>query len=218
MVFAVATKSSVYLYDTQQRTPFGIISNIHYTRLTDLAWSSDGQLLVVSSTDGFCSLVTFEPDELGVKYQSGSSSSKPLENVTNVPPPEASSDKPKIEVPIDRIFSVDEKFPSPVKKKKPATPIAVRRKPRSPPQSPATVPEKRHFDVLGHLESTQDIRLVVEDDDTEMDCVPIADSPPPPKAEEKPKPEQVPAEITPKTPRRVEFRTISTPKSKKKLL
>lgn len=68
MVFAVATKSSVFLYDTQQALPFGVISNIHYTRLTDLAWSSDGRLLIVSSTDGFCSLVTFAEGELGEVY------------------------------------------------------------------------------------------------------------------------------------------------------
>lgn len=65
MIFAVATKSSVYLYDTQQKMPFGVISNIHYTRLTDLTWSSDARILIVSSTDGFCSLITFTAGELG---------------------------------------------------------------------------------------------------------------------------------------------------------
>lgn len=70
MVFAVATKSSVYLYDTQQSQPIGLISNIHYTRLTDLAWSHDGRILIVSSTDGFCTLITFAYGELGVEYVS----------------------------------------------------------------------------------------------------------------------------------------------------
>lgn len=68
IVFAVATKNSVYLYDTQQRMPFGIIANIHYARLTDLAWSSDGSILVVSSVDGFCTMVSFEDGELGTVY------------------------------------------------------------------------------------------------------------------------------------------------------
>lgn len=68
MIFAVATKCSVYLYDTQQKVPFGIISNIHYTRLTDLTWSSDGKMLLVSSTDGFCTLITFAKQELGTVY------------------------------------------------------------------------------------------------------------------------------------------------------
>lgn len=69
MIFAVATKSSVYFYDTQQKQPFALISNIHYTRLTDITWSNDGRIVVVSSTDGFCSLITFEKGELGEEYE-----------------------------------------------------------------------------------------------------------------------------------------------------
>ncbi|EDW71991.1 uncharacterized protein Dwil_GK10714 [Drosophila willistoni] len=69
MIYAVATKNSVLFYDTQQQVPFGIVSNIHYTRLTDLTWSADGNVLIVSSTDGFCSLLTFEADELGERYE-----------------------------------------------------------------------------------------------------------------------------------------------------
>lgn len=70
MIFAVATKSCVYLYDTQQEMPFTLISNIHYARLTDLTWSSDGNILIVSSVDGFCTLITFEEGELGTVFKS----------------------------------------------------------------------------------------------------------------------------------------------------
>ena len=38
MVVAVATKSAILLYDTQHAIPIGLISNIHYTKLTDLSW------------------------------------------------------------------------------------------------------------------------------------------------------------------------------------
>lgn len=69
MIYAVATKNAVFFYDTQQPVPFAIVSNIHYSRLTDLAWSSDGTVLIVSSTDGYCSLITFEPTELGDCYE-----------------------------------------------------------------------------------------------------------------------------------------------------
>lgn len=48
--------------------PFAIISNIHYARLTDITWSADGRILIVSSVDGFCTLITFEADELGKVY------------------------------------------------------------------------------------------------------------------------------------------------------
>ncbi|KAK5649223.1 hypothetical protein RI129_000252 [Pyrocoelia pectoralis] len=68
MIIAVATDSDVVLYDTQQVAPFAHLRKIHYTRITDLAWSSDGLLLVASSTDGFCTLITFHKEELGVQY------------------------------------------------------------------------------------------------------------------------------------------------------
>lgn len=68
MVFGVATEDSLLLYDTQQSIPFGLISNIHYHQLSDVTWSPDGRILAVSSTDGYCSFVTFEPGELGVPY------------------------------------------------------------------------------------------------------------------------------------------------------
>lgn len=38
IIFAVATQHSILIYDTQQISPIAVISNIHYTRLTDIAW------------------------------------------------------------------------------------------------------------------------------------------------------------------------------------
>lgn len=38
MVFAVASEDSILLYDTQQTLPFGLVTNIHYHTLSDLAW------------------------------------------------------------------------------------------------------------------------------------------------------------------------------------
>uniref|UniRef100_T1HGC6 WD_REPEATS_REGION domain-containing protein n=1 Tax=Rhodnius prolixus TaxID=13249 RepID=T1HGC6_RHOPR len=69
MVLAVATKTTILLYDTQHAVPIAMISNIHYTKLTDLAWSSDGKMLIASSTDGYCSIVTFSEGELGNVYE-----------------------------------------------------------------------------------------------------------------------------------------------------
>ncbi|XP_012495561.1 PREDICTED: chromatin assembly factor 1 subunit B [Propithecus coquereli] len=66
LVFAVASEDSVLFYDTQQPFPFGYVSNIHYHTLSDVSWSSDGAFLAISSTDGYCSFVTFEKDELGI--------------------------------------------------------------------------------------------------------------------------------------------------------
>lgn len=59
LVFAVATTNEVLVYDTQETAPIAVIGNLHYSPITDLAWSADGRLLMVSSTDGFCSYVNF---------------------------------------------------------------------------------------------------------------------------------------------------------------
>ncbi|GAB1310177.1 Chromatin assembly factor 1 subunit [Madurella fahalii] len=68
MIYAVATQDSVLLYDTQQHTPICIVSNLHCATFTDLAWSSDGLTLLISSSDGFCSTLSFSPGELGTIY------------------------------------------------------------------------------------------------------------------------------------------------------
>ncbi|KAJ6641454.1 Chromatin assembly factor 1 subunit B [Pseudolycoriella hygida] len=160
IVFAVATKSSVCLYDTQQKMPFGLISNIHYARLTDLAWSSDGKVLIVSSSDGFCTLITFSDNELGTIYTEKGKIGEPMEfqeetknddvsgfskisttNETKSNPTarvvnelvtkfNLTPPKDKILKIPSNIIEVDDKFEDSEPKDKVATPIHVRRQPR----------------------------------------------------------------------------------------
>ncbi|ORY19756.1 WD40-repeat-containing domain protein [Clohesyomyces aquaticus] len=68
MVYAVATQDAIHIYDTQQQKPLCIVSNLHFATFTDVTWSSDGLTLLMSSSDGFCSSLTFAPGELGEKY------------------------------------------------------------------------------------------------------------------------------------------------------
>lgn len=68
VVYAVATQDAVHVYDTQQTKPLCVVSNLHYATFTDLTWSSDGQTLLMTSSDGFCSALTFAPGELGSVY------------------------------------------------------------------------------------------------------------------------------------------------------
>lgn len=68
MVYAVATQDAVLVYDTQQTIPLCVVSNLHYATFTDLAWSNDGLTLMMSSSDGFCSTLTFSSGELGTIY------------------------------------------------------------------------------------------------------------------------------------------------------
>lgn len=68
IIFAVATSRSIIIYDSQQSSPIGYISQVHLARLTDLVWSNDGKFLMVSSYDGYCTFITFEEGEFGVIY------------------------------------------------------------------------------------------------------------------------------------------------------
>lgn len=38
MIFAVATLNAVIVYDTQQIHPIALLRNMHYEKLTDIAW------------------------------------------------------------------------------------------------------------------------------------------------------------------------------------
>ncbi|PHH73702.1 hypothetical protein CDD80_3627 [Ophiocordyceps camponoti-rufipedis] len=69
MVYAVATQDAVLLYDTQQKTAICIVSNLHCATFTDLAWSNDGLTLIITSSDGFCSTLSFSSGELGEVYK-----------------------------------------------------------------------------------------------------------------------------------------------------
>ncbi|KAM6501228.1 chromatin assembly complex protein [Amanita muscaria] len=60
MMFAVVTMDTVTIYDTQQSTPFCLLTMLHYDEFTDVSWSPDGQCLMLSSRDGYCTLVVFD--------------------------------------------------------------------------------------------------------------------------------------------------------------
>ena len=65
MVFAVTTLDEVMVYDTQGGL-ISVFKNLHLASLTDLSWSSDGSRIVIASSDGYLSFVTFAEGELGV--------------------------------------------------------------------------------------------------------------------------------------------------------
>lgn len=68
IVYAVASQDTVFVYDTQQMIPITTVSNLHFSTFTDLAWSNDGLTLIMSSSDGFCSALTFTAGELGQAF------------------------------------------------------------------------------------------------------------------------------------------------------
>lgn len=65
LIFAVATLNSLYIYDTEGIEPIAILAGLHYAAITDIAWSSNGTYLALSSQDGYCTLLEFQNQELG---------------------------------------------------------------------------------------------------------------------------------------------------------
>lgn len=69
MIFAIATQDSVIIYDTCSLSPLAYISNLHYSSITDIRWDTDGLRIIVTSTDGFCSAITFGENAFGKIYK-----------------------------------------------------------------------------------------------------------------------------------------------------
>ncbi|XP_063612996.1 chromatin assembly factor 1 subunit B-like isoform X2 [Penaeus indicus] len=221
MVFAVATQNAVLLYDTQQPVPFAKISNIHYTRLSDVAWSSDGRILVVSSTDGYCSLVSFTEEEIGIPYkgkiietQVKKAGTSP--NLSAKPSSRASSPREEPE-------KMETEVVEPPKK--PVESIAVKSKSgkrvslitlsgpthKNDENTPAVKADTTQPQVNGHtqgeaMEVDEETRKKFEGDDQS-----------PTKGPKDPSPAKTPTGVT-KTPRRVPLIMLSSPKGKKNIV
>lgn len=65
IIYAAFTMDALLIFDTRQSHPLAVFGDLHYGSLTDVAWSPDGYSLLLTSTDGFCSLVHLLPEEMG---------------------------------------------------------------------------------------------------------------------------------------------------------
>ncbi|XP_011173368.1 chromatin assembly factor 1 subunit B [Solenopsis invicta] len=217
MVFAVATQSSILLYDTQQTSPIGVISLIHYGRLNDLSWSSDGKILIACSSDGYCSIIHFEESELGKIYKKDSGSAivketskssdeksskttKTIENKNNVPIFDVDDCAMDIELIKSDIIDV----------------VANNRSEELDKQKSDKATSNQNIRLEGDLqvdkklneEETEDIKLVYNEENSSDTSKPKTKNTPP-------KSDAVPI-ICNKTPRRVKLITLSSPKGLKK--
>ena len=95
IVYAVATQDAVLVYDTQQHKPICVVSNLHYATFTDLTWSSDGLTLLMTSSDGFCSALTFMPSELGSVYHASTRGERHTPAPISVPKANSSASTPQ---------------------------------------------------------------------------------------------------------------------------
>ena len=64
ILFAVATIDNVIIYTTQSILPVAVIKNLHYDSINDLTWVGH-KILVVASSDGFCSFLKIEKGIVG---------------------------------------------------------------------------------------------------------------------------------------------------------
>ncbi|KAG8228393.1 hypothetical protein J437_LFUL003865 [Ladona fulva] len=229
IVFAVATEKAVLLYDTQQPVPFAKISNIHYTRLTDITWSSDGRILVVSSTDGYCSAITFNEDELGVPYKPeeknkevNGKKTKDDSRATNVSPI-STTNKP-ITSPKDKTSPECKKTE---RKAEAASPAATKSKKNSPlvkkeTRKEESSGEQANDSVLSEKDSeghklTNSGNSTAEGNHEEMNnASPTKHSSCKELQSPDTKGNTAPIQELKKTPRRVKLITLSSPKSKKR--
>ena len=63
-------QTSARAADSQQ--PLLVLGAIHCKHVTDLAWSADGKYLAASSHDGYCTMASFAPGDLGVPLKDAS--------------------------------------------------------------------------------------------------------------------------------------------------
>ncbi|GMH38675.1 hypothetical protein BSKO_06559 [Bryopsis sp. KO-2023] len=69
IVFAIATLTSVILYASEDPLPLAVFGGLHCSEVTDLAWSENADFLAISSRDGYCTFISFEPGELGLPLE-----------------------------------------------------------------------------------------------------------------------------------------------------
>ncbi|XP_077276772.1 chromatin assembly factor 1, p105 subunit [Temnothorax americanus] len=220
MIFAVATESSILLYDTQQISPIGVVSLIHYGRLNDLSWSSDGQILIACSSDGYCSIIHFEKGELGKIYKTkvsvqGSavvnktskssvkkSSTSIIKDKSNVPTYDLDDCAMDIElVKSDTVEAMASNRPEELNEQK-SDKVVDNQDVRS--ENDLQI-ERRY--KKSNEEETEDIKLVYNEESSDTSKTKTKNTPP--------KSDVVPI-ICHKTPRRVQLITLSSPKRLKK--
>ncbi|KAK6197393.1 WD40-repeat-containing domain protein [Scheffersomyces amazonensis] len=135
MVFAVATQDSVVIYDTINFKPLGYICNMHYSYITDVAWDPTGETIIVSSTDGFCSIVSFDKGAFGDPYVA---QPEPVKGENEVSDEAKEEEKNKVTIQ-DTNIDVGEVVDIDMKEEKEITPDTESNKENSIEEAPSTV-------------------------------------------------------------------------------
>ncbi|OMJ29196.1 Chromatin assembly factor 1 subunit B [Smittium culicis] len=82
IIVAVASLKDVTMYSISpnskdeehskgsRNNAISFLGDLHYGSITDLAWTPDGMFLLITSTDGFVSIVSFDHEEFGKPFLS----------------------------------------------------------------------------------------------------------------------------------------------------
>lgn len=78
IVYAVMTREVVYIYDSQFSYPFHYFANLQLDDLTCMTWTPNGDILVISSIEGYNTFLTIDLDSIGKKHPNPFSKSNSL--------------------------------------------------------------------------------------------------------------------------------------------
>lgn len=162
---------------------------------------------MVSSTDGYCSIIQFQDDELGKIYEKPIECEKIKETKLETTPTKEKKSQPFIDIDTNAM-DIDIKKPDSITKlandtKKIIDTVKNNDIKKSENQKNLTNEEKLKTNEI--FEETEDIKLIYEDNNTENNVKP-------PTGRQTPTKVELPLV---KTPRRVKLITISSPKNKK---
>lgn len=109
-VAALVAADGLILVETSKTCrPIGYVGGLHLDQLTDAAWSHDGRVLISCSTDGYCTLVVFNQNELGTPMitnpEENSTESNIVDNAETQPVRESKPIQPAVAKPIEGKYS-----------------------------------------------------------------------------------------------------------------
>ncbi|KAJ3542900.1 hypothetical protein NM688_g5923 [Phlebia brevispora] len=147
MLFAVATMDTVAIHDTQQAGPVCLLTKLHYDEFTDMSWSPDGQCLMLSSRDGYCTIVVFDEILPAYHTQQQTLQLQSIAHHHSVPLTNSSSIITPLSTPSSVSVALPTLSPS-------ITPIVPMKRPSDMPLTPATSVDENMQAVVGLPESS----------------------------------------------------------------
>ncbi|PSS08882.1 hypothetical protein PHLCEN_2v3449 [Hermanssonia centrifuga] len=146
MLYAVATMDTIAIHDSQQAGPVCLLTKLHYDEFTDMSWSPDGQCLILSSRDGYCTIVVFDEILTAHHTQQQTLQLQSIAHHHSLPLTNSSIATP---LSTPSVASVALPTLSPL-----ATPVVPLKRPAEPPLTPAASVDENIHSVLGSAESS----------------------------------------------------------------